>query len=124
LRSRGVTYLDVLAGLGDLGLRPPLAPMEGRNVEAREPGRRRLRASGPARGREADLPLAVTDTSPLITLRLSARRVFWITDYGSSRRGRRSANRLRVKWPNLIRTQFENTPVRIIDNNRDAGRQA
>jgi len=43
LRSRGVTYLDVLAGLGELGLRPPLAPMEGPNVEARERGRRRLR---------------------------------------------------------------------------------
>jgi hypothetical protein len=43
LRSRGVTYHDVLAGLGDLGLRPPLAPMEGPNVEARERGRRRLR---------------------------------------------------------------------------------
>jgi hypothetical protein len=43
LRSRGVTYLDVLAGLGDLGLRPPLAPMEGPNVKARERGRRRLR---------------------------------------------------------------------------------
>ena len=43
LRSRGVTYQDVLAGLGDLGLRPPLAPMEGPNVEARERGTRRLR---------------------------------------------------------------------------------
>jgi hypothetical protein len=43
LRSRGVTYYDVLAGLGDLGLRPPLAPMEGPNVEARERGTRRLR---------------------------------------------------------------------------------
>jgi hypothetical protein len=43
LRSRGVTYLDVLAGLGDLGLRPPHATMEGPNVEARERGRRRLR---------------------------------------------------------------------------------
>jgi hypothetical protein len=43
LRSRGVTYYDVLAGLGDLGLRPPLAPMEGPNVEARECGTRRLR---------------------------------------------------------------------------------
>jgi hypothetical protein len=41
MRSRGVTYLDVLAGLGDLG--PPLAPMGGPNVEARERGRRRLR---------------------------------------------------------------------------------
>jgi hypothetical protein len=28
-------YRDVLAGLGALGLRPPMAPMEGPNVEAR-----------------------------------------------------------------------------------------
>jgi hypothetical protein len=43
LRARGVTYRDVLAGLGDLGLRRPLAPMKGPNVEARERGTRRLR---------------------------------------------------------------------------------
>ena len=36
LRQRGLeNYRDVLAGLGELGLRPPLAPMEGPNVEAR-----------------------------------------------------------------------------------------
>lgn len=33
----------------------------------------------------------------------SARRVFWITDNGSSHRGRRAANRLRAKWPNSSR---------------------
>jgi hypothetical protein len=43
LRSRGVDYGDVLAGLGDLGLRPPLAPMEGPNLEPRQRGMRRLR---------------------------------------------------------------------------------
>jgi DDE superfamily endonuclease len=28
--------------------------------------------------------------------------VFWIVDNGSSHRGRRAADRLRAKWPNLI----------------------
>ena len=37
------TYLDVLAGLGELGLRPPIAPMEGPNVEARLRGRAMVR---------------------------------------------------------------------------------
>jgi hypothetical protein len=37
------TYLDVLAGLGELGLRQPVAPMEGPNVEARRRGRAILR---------------------------------------------------------------------------------
>ena len=32
----------------------------------------------------------------------SARRVFWITDNGSSHRGRRAADRLRAKWSNII----------------------
>lgn len=36
-------YLDVLAGLGELGLRPPIAPMDGPNVEARRRGRALLR---------------------------------------------------------------------------------
>ncbi|MBF0159597.1 MAG: hypothetical protein HQL58_08720 [Magnetococcales bacterium] len=31
-------YVEVLAGLGELGLRPPMAPMEGPNVKAREKG--------------------------------------------------------------------------------------
>jgi hypothetical protein len=40
LRGRGIeNYRDVLAGLGSLGLRPPVAPMEGPNVEARRRGR-------------------------------------------------------------------------------------
>jgi hypothetical protein len=44
LRDRGFdNYLDVLAGLGRLGLRPPVAPMEGPNVAARERGRALLR---------------------------------------------------------------------------------
>lgn len=39
LRERGIeSYLDVLAGLGRLGLRPPLAPMEGPNVAVRQRG--------------------------------------------------------------------------------------
>ena len=38
----------------------------------------------------------------------SARRVFWITDNGSSHRGRRAGERLRAKWPNII---LVNTPV-------------
>ncbi|HKN29713.1 MAG TPA: hypothetical protein VJY34_18230 [Roseiarcus sp.] len=44
MRERGFeNYLDVLAGLGELGLRPPVAPMEGPNVEARRRGRALLR---------------------------------------------------------------------------------
>jgi hypothetical protein len=36
LRGRGIdNYRDVLAGLGRMGLRPPVAPMDGPNVEAR-----------------------------------------------------------------------------------------
>ena len=44
LRGRGIeNYRDVLAGLGELGLRPPIAPLEGPNVEARRRGRAFLR---------------------------------------------------------------------------------
>ncbi len=44
MRERGFdSYLDVLAGLGELGLRPPVAPMEGPNVEARRRGRAIIR---------------------------------------------------------------------------------
>lgn len=44
LRTRGFdNYLDVLAELGKLGLRPPIAPMDGPNVETRQRGRALLR---------------------------------------------------------------------------------
>lgn len=44
LRTRGFdNYLDVLAGLGKLGLHPPVAPMDGPNVETRQRGRALLR---------------------------------------------------------------------------------
>jgi hypothetical protein len=44
LRARGFeNYRDVLAGLGGLGLRPPVAPLEGPNVEARLRGRELVR---------------------------------------------------------------------------------
>jgi hypothetical protein len=44
LRTRGFEdYIEVLGGLGELGLRPPIAPMEGPNVAARERGRALLR---------------------------------------------------------------------------------
>jgi hypothetical protein len=48
LREQGFDdYIQVLGGLGELGLRPPMAPMSGPNVEARRRGRaliaRRLR---------------------------------------------------------------------------------
>jgi hypothetical protein len=44
LRKLGFdSYLDVLAVLGELGLRPPVAPMEGPNVEARQRGIKFLR---------------------------------------------------------------------------------
>ena len=39
LRERGIeSYLEVLGDLGRLGLRPPIAPMEGPNVAARQLG--------------------------------------------------------------------------------------
>jgi hypothetical protein len=44
LRRRGFdNYLDVLTELGKLGLRPPIAPMDGPNVEGRQRGRALLR---------------------------------------------------------------------------------
>jgi hypothetical protein len=46
LRERGFeNYLDVLTGLGDLGLRQPVAPMDGPNRESRERGRAFIRAA-------------------------------------------------------------------------------
>jgi hypothetical protein len=39
LRGRGIeSYLDVLAALGQLGLRPPIAPMDGPNNAIRQGG--------------------------------------------------------------------------------------
>ena len=44
LRERGFdNYLDVLKALGELGLRPPIAPMDGPNRAARERGRAYIR---------------------------------------------------------------------------------
>jgi hypothetical protein len=44
LRGRGIdNYRDVLAGLGAIGLRPPIAPMDGVNVAARLRGRAAIR---------------------------------------------------------------------------------
>ena len=44
LRERGFDdYVQVLGALGELGLRPPVAPMRGPNVEARERGRAMIR---------------------------------------------------------------------------------
>jgi len=44
LQERGIeNYVDVLSGLGRLGLRPPIAAMEGPNVEARKRGRAIIR---------------------------------------------------------------------------------
>ena len=44
LRERGFeTYVEVLGALGDLGLRQPVAPMDGPNREARERGRAIIR---------------------------------------------------------------------------------
>ena len=51
LRSRGIDYYrDVLAGLGTLGLRPSIAPMDGPNVEARLRGRAIIRQALAASG--------------------------------------------------------------------------
>ncbi len=44
LRERGFeNYVHVLAALGARGLRPPIAPMDGPNVAARERGRAFIR---------------------------------------------------------------------------------
>jgi hypothetical protein len=44
LRERGFDdYVQVLGALGELGLRPPVAAMEGPNVAARERGRAAIR---------------------------------------------------------------------------------
>ena len=44
LRGRGIgNYRDVLAGLGRLGLRPPIAPMDGPNVDTRLKARAMIR---------------------------------------------------------------------------------
>jgi hypothetical protein len=49
LRERGFdNYVQVLGALGELGLRPPIAPMEGPNVDARQRGRAMLRRALPA----------------------------------------------------------------------------
>lgn len=59
LRSRGIeSYLDVLAGLGRLGLRPPMAPMEG--AERRGSAtRHRALASGARRHQAMTLRLGL-----------------------------------------------------------------
>ena len=50
LQSRGFEdYIAVLGGLGELGLRPPIAPLEGPNREARERGRAIIRKALRAR---------------------------------------------------------------------------
>ena len=44
LQQRGFeNYVQVLGALGELGLRPPIAPMEGPNRAARERGRALIR---------------------------------------------------------------------------------
>ena len=44
LRERGFAdYIQVLGALGELGLRPPIAPMDGPNRAARERGRAIIR---------------------------------------------------------------------------------
>jgi len=50
LRERGFEdYVQVLGALGELGLRPPIAPMEGPNVETRRRGRAIIREALKAR---------------------------------------------------------------------------
>lgn len=44
LRERGFeSYVEILGALGERGLRPPVAPMNGPNVAARERGRAAIR---------------------------------------------------------------------------------
>jgi hypothetical protein len=50
LRERGFgNYVEVLGALGELGLRPPIAPMTGPNVEARQRARALIREALRAR---------------------------------------------------------------------------
>jgi hypothetical protein len=50
LRELGLDdYVKVLAALGELGLRPPVAPMKGPNLEARRRGRALIREALKAR---------------------------------------------------------------------------
>jgi hypothetical protein len=50
LRDRGFeNYVEVLGGLGELGLRPPIASDEGPNVAARRRGRALIREALKAR---------------------------------------------------------------------------
>jgi hypothetical protein len=50
LQERGFdNYVQVLGALGELGLRPPIAPMNGPNVAARERGRAIIREALRAR---------------------------------------------------------------------------
>ena len=50
LREHGFdNYVQVLGVLGELGLRPPVAPMDGPNREARERGRAIIRDALTAR---------------------------------------------------------------------------
>ena len=50
MRERGFdSFLDVLGGLGALGLRQPVAPMDGPNVEARLRARALIREALKAR---------------------------------------------------------------------------
>jgi hypothetical protein len=50
LRERGFAdYIQVLGALGELGLRPPVAAMEGPNLEARVRGRTLIREALQAR---------------------------------------------------------------------------
>ncbi|MBF0460296.1 MAG: hypothetical protein HQL87_02775 [Magnetococcales bacterium] len=57
LQQQGfANYVEVLSGLGRLGLRPPIAPMEGPNVQARERGRALLRSLLQARDPNQRLP--------------------------------------------------------------------
>ncbi len=54
LRDRGFeNYLDVLGGLGDLGLRPPVAPMEGRTRRPAAAGARFCAKRSETRSRDA-----------------------------------------------------------------------
>lgn len=50
LQERGFeNYVQVLGALGERGLRPPMAPMEGPNLAARERGRAIIRKALQAR---------------------------------------------------------------------------
>src|SRR6266404_6971923 len=75
LRQRGFAdYVEVLAGLGEIGLRPPMAPMEGPSRSAREKGSRPVEASAARSGANRERSAAGAGQRLKTQIRTRARR--------------------------------------------------